>query len=61
MSVLIRFLLSMAVVLIPQVSFSEQQLIDAACMAEMRKADDGTCGAAYEAETKLCMQQNLSK
>ena len=61
MSILIRFLLSIALVLIPQVSFSEQQLIDAACMAEMRKANDGTCGAAADAETKLCIQQNLSK
>ncbi len=61
MSALIRFLLLTAVTLIPQISFSEQQMIDSACMAEIRKADDGTCGAAADIETKHCMQQNLSK
>ncbi len=52
--------LLISVAILPQVGLSDQG-IDAACMAEIRKADDGTCGATYEAETKLCMQQNLSK
>jgi hypothetical protein len=52
--------LLISVAILPQVGLSDQG-IDTACMAEIRKADDGTCGATYEAETKLCMQQNLSK
>jgi hypothetical protein len=52
--------LLISVAILPQVSLSGQE-IDAACMAELRKADDGTCGAAHEAETKICMQQSLSK
>ena len=61
MSVLIKSLLPIAIALTPQVSLSGQKLIDTACMAEIKKADDGTCGAAANAEIKLCMQQNLSK